>query len=1615
MSKAIRIRTKPGGDDKYVSVNLEQDFDELKVLSLTIDQREAYRSFESNYGAVAGRVDINNGFGLKNAKVSIFIPLDEIDKEDEVKRAIYPFESIKDKNSNGVRYNILPKLKQSKNHTPVGTFPSKREILDNSTMLEIYDKYYKFTTTTNEAGDFIFFGVPVGEQQIFIDIDVSDIGFLSVRPYDLISKGIPKEKFENKYKFKSSNSLKELPQIINASDTINVLPFWADDLEGGKRVGITRFDYSVTEYELTPTAMFMGSMFSDGNALSKNCRPRKKMGRMDDLETSNGTIEAITRTADGDIVKVNNIDENAIDENGNWAIQLPMNIRKVVTDEFGALVPSPNSDNGVASEADYRFRITYGDGDNSKRKRTRAKMLVPNMTNNYEFDEFSAKKLKDQQEKGLPVFKINEQLSYFSEEKDPTNQYNYLEDFFTFRWKKIYTVRQYIPRYQPNRNEKEGQQNFIGIKRISESSGVNKIPYNRLYTKNDFLYSLLCFILTVVGFFVAFVNSILQFINWLISEICEIRVPHICLGAGFENAGGRTLSPTWGELPDYQVWVYRDGVWKWGSVEKGSPKYANHVLGASKDSDQMSRNEAKIIGNYYKETTWTKGWSGFWTLFTGGKKKGGDGDESVERQKQQNWIHDSGTGSVIQQEETDEDIDSNDCGRPSDWVSEQLGEENGWAICWTFRGEIPSKRRIRNCIGYSMYFSGKTSNVNISQGPWVPDKTKTFINEDNEEVNIPIVVGGRRWWRASVSNNELVPTPPKEYEDNREKWSYKNVWYSSSQCMGLDTGTAGYPDSYYAGCVRTNIGLFNYKFVNRKWWARDYIVKKCNKPECEDGIRILGICISFAPRRIRRSPLKGLCNKCTNDAEVDPTAGNDGKGPDGDGVGYGVNKNCCNGCEDCEDNGVLGYYKNNPDDNDKQVMLSPKNCLGGNCCEKIAPITLRCRERGLETQPVRFSTGNCGINDKIARCKTCSGVFWTGISNWVECSLENYATKAGMLDFEFYNDWMNGSLYFPLINRKLKVKRGKTGKRGRGEVKKDVFCDYDCDGSNNTPDYQRPDKKTIYKVKLVGGGKISNYEFSGCKTTLPRRMGVTSDTVFDALREMKFVGVETKDGESPCSFTMYDVLGGAEPKNGDKVPNTDKKFKIREVEVAGPHGKPKYIKTEIDTDGDGKLDAEIWKNIGGHGHHKNKCKKNYLIERKEYIKTDFSDCVTKNNTRSEDSPEDEDVLKSYQEDDDGNAVSQEEYTSELFYIGPNQTKVIKHGLGTNNLNVKFKREQGGTVEDITHWSTPTYEIKTPNKIEVSWDPTNSDTIHLQVVVTSEDSKCTLNCSTQGTAACSRKLDCGCDNEEEKYNNTPVYRGLIKEYEDEIYYASLFQQYGVKFKPIDSKNYKKNMLFPTNITELGSSVTCDIDEAPFILRDLETTTYQVSEEDLIATSGKGTQEKPYKLIERDEALLNLSAYVDFGCTGIRCMNVRGSLVASQIGSELSDLNDTGLECNTCSIYNDVDTEIRSYFCRRFSTFTPSLSSNGKQITDMKVNYMRPGSTFGENYYEPYGDVSPKCNSDLDNKVATFSDATDVPDSDKFTVDNDLNDGDDLTPGDKCGYRGNGRRYKIIKIC
>ena len=127
----------------------------------------------------------------------------------------------------------------------------------------------------------------------------------------------------------------------------------------------------------------MGSIFSDDekDSLNKNCKPGRQMGKMNEVITGSGKIESLRRNVDGGIEKFN-FNDNSIDENGNWSVLVPMNIRKVVTDEFGNLVPSPDGIAGIATEGDYRFRISMDASDTDKRLRQRAKQIL-RLMNNY--------------------------------------------------------------------------------------------------------------------------------------------------------------------------------------------------------------------------------------------------------------------------------------------------------------------------------------------------------------------------------------------------------------------------------------------------------------------------------------------------------------------------------------------------------------------------------------------------------------------------------------------------------------------------------------------------------------------------------------------------------------------------------------------------------------------------------------------------------------------------------------------------------------------------------------------------------------------------------------------------------------------------------------------------------------------------------------------------------------------------------------------------------------------------------------------------------------------------------------------------------------------------------
>jgi hypothetical protein len=401
MSKSYRIRTEVGVD-KYINVNLEQDWESLEILSLKILANNVYSRFCSTYGVVTGRVFVNGGYGLPNAKVSVFIPLDDTDELDPVISELYPFKTIGDTNEDGYRYNLLPKLPSYKGHASTGTFPNKSDVLMDESYIEVYDKYYRFTVTTNESGDFMIFGVPVGEQTIVMDVDLSDIGCFSMSPQDLIQQGLATESQVNGARFKSSTNLRELPQIKNLIYNIDVRPFWG--AEDFCQVGITRADFDLTKLAnitIQPSSVFMGSIISNTNddSLKISCKPKNNTGNLCELVAGPGEIQGIRQTIYSDsmglpILERWDIEQagKVIDGDGTFLVNVPMNLDYIYTNEFGEEIISNDPKKGIPTKGKYRFKFKWQTQQGLQGTSLRADFLVPNVKEHgwldYEQDPF---------------------------------------------------------------------------------------------------------------------------------------------------------------------------------------------------------------------------------------------------------------------------------------------------------------------------------------------------------------------------------------------------------------------------------------------------------------------------------------------------------------------------------------------------------------------------------------------------------------------------------------------------------------------------------------------------------------------------------------------------------------------------------------------------------------------------------------------------------------------------------------------------------------------------------------------------------------------------------------------------------------------------------------------------------------------------------------------------------------------------------------------------------------------------------------------------------------------------------------------------------------------------
>ena len=263
-----------------------------------------------------------------------------------------------------------------------------------------------------------------------------------------------------------------------------------------------------------------------------------------------------------------------------------------------------------------------------------------------------------------------------------------------------------------------------------------------------------------------------------------------------------------------------------------------------------------------------------------------------------------------------------------------------------------------------------------------------------------------------------------------------------------------------------------------------------------------------------------------------------------------------------------------------------------------------------------------------------------------------------------------------------------------------------------------------------------------------------------------------------------------------------------------------------------------------------------------------------------------------------------------------------------------------------------------------------------------DGKCDEGACNYGVKACS--AFCSCQNETSGYNGDRfrVWHGIVKYEKGEIYYASIIPK---SEDPNIQDNWtrddngagegpflKRNLLFPTNITELGSSTFCDIDDQPFLIDKLEATSYKVSEQPV-----------------KSPGLINISTYADIGCSSTKCINPKTVVMSSQLGVEVLDITDQDTELGTCKAFFDHDDDTREFFCKRFDTFIN---------VDLDIHYNLTASPLRENIYSRYDEVPdgwPNVNVGLGNTPSLDT----------------LNDGEGFLNGDRCKM-GNSTSPKFI---
>jgi len=218
-------------NDYFLNVKLNRSIDTLDTLNIYNVPFNEGAKFTNDTGVLYGKIEaiqvIIDDSGnklripIKNASVGIFNPSDEIPSIGSV-----------DQDGNRIRMNLFENL-NSNNITSYGSFQSfltdtkySPKDVENDTI----PPKYKYTSLTNENGEFVLHGVPVGQQTLMVEIDLLKQG---LEPEEVALNFFP-------YSTLDDPNVSNIPHLYFNQFPINIVPSW-----GEIQTGYTQVDLAI--------------------------------------------------------------------------------------------------------------------------------------------------------------------------------------------------------------------------------------------------------------------------------------------------------------------------------------------------------------------------------------------------------------------------------------------------------------------------------------------------------------------------------------------------------------------------------------------------------------------------------------------------------------------------------------------------------------------------------------------------------------------------------------------------------------------------------------------------------------------------------------------------------------------------------------------------------------------------------------------------------------------------------------------------------------------------------------------------------------------------------------------------------------------------------------------------------------------------------------------------------------------------------------------------------------------------------------------------------------------------------------------------------------------------